>query len=91
MNFTLVQKRHIGERASVRCNRSRLRSKKPNLAGWLKRLRRKMGISHAKFHNRKKNYGGLRPFGIAAVAAVAAIGRGEQQAQAAGSRLELGQ
>ena len=57
----------------------------------VKEVRRKMGISHAKFHNRKKNYGGLRPFGIAAVAAVAAIGRGEQQAQAAGSRLELGQ
>jgi hypothetical protein len=88
MNFTLVQKRHIGERSKrmMQLIASALEETQPGRL--VKEVRRKMGISHAKFHNRKKNYGGLRPFRIAAVAS---IGGGEQQAQAAGSRLELGQ
>jgi hypothetical protein len=88
MNFTLVQKRHIGERSKCTMQPIASALEKTEPGRLVKEVRRKMGISHAKFHNRKKNYGGLRPFGITAVAA---IGRGEQQAQAAGSRLELGQ
>ena len=88
MNFTLVQKRHIGERSKRMMQLIASAFEKTEPGALVKEVRKKMGISHAKFHNRKKNYGGLRPFGTAAVAA---IGRGEQQAQAAGSRLELGQ